>query len=124
MADTGSPTVTVGDTYPPLRGSATAGTTLMPLDQADQIELVAQAGPTVAFRGTATAISPPADPDPTTAFPGFNWQYTLDPGDLDQAACGTLTVWLKVTWDAGVTPPQIEWVKATDKIRVRTPPSE
>jgi hypothetical protein len=113
-----SPTLTKGDTFPPLRGAAKDEDGLMALAAADAVELVA-VGPEV-FGGAITVLDPPEDVGDPASPDGFNWRYDLEADDTQKA--GGYVPWLKVTWDAAATPPAVEWVKGGDTINIQEAP--
>jgi hypothetical protein len=114
-----SPKLTVGDTYPPIRGAATDEKGLLALAAADELVFVAVSGKDV-IEGEAEAIDPPEGVgDPSSAL-GFNWRYKLAAGDT--AAAGSYAPWLKVVLDAGSTPPEIFWVNGGDQIVIQAAP--
>lgn len=109
-----SPTLTVGDTFPALRGAAKDEDGLMALPDAELVDLVV-VGPDP-FGGPVKVLDPPVDVgDPSSAL-GFNWEYQIEEGDI--AAAGSYVPWLKVTWKPG----SIEWVKGGDTINVQAAP--
>lgn len=114
-----SPKLTVGDTYPPIRGAATDEKGLLALADADELIFVAVSGKDL-IEGEAEVIDPPEDVgDPASAL-GFNWRYKL--AAADTAVVGNYTPWLKVVLDAETTPPEIFWVPGGDQIIIGAAP--
>jgi hypothetical protein len=120
------PTLTEGDTTPPIRGAALQSNrkALMALDEADELVFFGiPDGPGDVIEGEAEAISPPdeeAAADEISAL-GYNWRYPLAADDTGAGSAGSYTSWLKVIVDAGATPPLIVWVKG-DKFKIQEAP--
>jgi hypothetical protein len=114
--------LTVGDTYPPIRGAAEDNGTLLPLPDAEAIEFIA-VGKTRVFEGAAIVIDPPeevgVDPDAPN---GYNWKYELAEDDTEKVEDPGFAPWLKITWDGKSTPKRITWVKGGDKIPIGPAP--
>jgi hypothetical protein len=120
------PTLTEGDTTPPIRGAAleTNGKALLDLADADELVFVGvPEGAGEVIEGEAKAITPP-DPEAAadeTSTLGYNWRYKLAADDTGPGSAGTYTSWLKVVEDADATPPQAFWIKG-DKFRIQAAP--
>jgi hypothetical protein len=100
--------ITRNDTWPPLRGVAEDADGLLPLADADSIEVHMKDGGNL-IEGPAEVIDPP-DAD------GFNWRYTWEAGDTD--TLGSYDVELEVTWDSVATPPSVQTVRTGDVVNV------
>ena len=96
-------TITQHDTYPPLRGLASDGAGPVDLSVASSLEVIVSDG-VATITGTAVAVQPPVtNSDGDT----YNWEYQWAAGDT--AVASSYEVQLKVTWDAGTTPPHVEY---------------
>lgn len=101
---------TVGDTFPAIRGFATvvddAGVQ-RDLSDADDLKcLIYKAGVGILASLAAVAVQPPeTDSDDNT----WNWEAAVPAVDtLDTA--GAYSIQLKITWDSGTSPPEIQYV--------------
>jgi hypothetical protein len=120
------PTLTEGDTTPPIRGAAVQsnGEALMPIGDADELLFLGVPdGAGTVIEGKAEAIAAP-DPEAAadkTSLLGYNWRYPLAAEDTAPGSAGSYTSWLKAIWDADATPPLIEWIKG-DKFTIQAAP--
>lgn len=87
-----------GDTWPPQRFVISDEDGLVDFSDADEAVVTLRDGDTVITR-TAVPIDPPDDD-------GFNGKILWEDGDLDDVR--TYQAEVKVTWDAGATPPTVQ----------------
>lgn len=102
-----NPKFTVGDTWPYLRGAATDENGMLDLSIAVSITayLVSPGhtitGPVVGYGSPYKNVGDPA------SLLGFNWDYKWAIADTSNP--GTYTTWIKVVWDSGTTPPEVQF---------------
>lgn len=93
-------TIKAGDTWPPLRGTASDADGTVDLTAADSMILILKhSSGTPLLEVTPEAIDPVAND-------GFNWRYVWAAGDTD--VIGDYSVELEVTWDSLSTPPEVQ----------------
>jgi hypothetical protein len=99
-------TIPQRQTYPTIRGHVSDHVGLLPLDQADEITLLLEAGADL-FALPVTVIDPPETFDLGGESVEANWEASIGAGATDDE--NIFRSKLKIVWDATATPPLVQY---------------